>query len=211
MANIFEDERIRKWTIIGAVLGGIAPVATLGDAVTIIDIALGAVILGIVFGLATLVVNRIIDSNQRNSNSTESDNNFTQIAKWTSSPKFLPAVAIGLLILVIAYATNTRSELWGRSIIDVWSSPGVEVLLPDFSCETDPDSFSAFLANSPSKCAAINGSWQRRFSLMNGPTMADIEELVKQDLSENLHFVVVGVGVVGLLIYMTRKSGSRYR
>ena len=132
MANIFEDERIRKWTIIGAVLGGIAPVATLGDAVTIIDIALGAVILGIVFGLATLVVNRIIDSNQRNSNSTESDNNFTQIAKWTSSPKFLPAVAIGLLILVIAYATNTRSELWGRSIIDVWSSPGVEVLLPDF-------------------------------------------------------------------------------
>ena len=52
MANIFDNERIRKWTIIGAVLGGIAPIATLSEnqSLTIPDILLGALTIGSIFG-----------------------------------------------------------------------------------------------------------------------------------------------------------------
>jgi hypothetical protein len=211
VSNFWGDKRIRRWSIIGAVLGGIAPLATLGEAVTVIDMALGALILWLIFGLATWVVIRLIDANQRKSFSTESDNNFTQIARWTSSPKFLPAVLIGILILVLAYATNTRSELWDRSIVSVWSSPGEEVLSGQFRCVNDSFNKIPISAFSSTECYAESGSWIRMPSSMSGPTMTDIDELVKQDFSENLHFIVVGLGLIGLLIYTSQKSVGRTR
>ncbi len=211
MSNLWEDKRIKQWSITGAVLGGIAPLVTLGDAVTVIDLALGAIVLGLVFGLATLVVIRLFDANQRISVSTKRDNNFTQIARWTSSPKFLPAVAIGLLILVLAYSTNTRSELRDRSIVSVWLSPGEEVLSELFWCINSSDNLKAFLADNSSECYAVNGTWTRMPSSTTGASLSDIGELVKQDLSENLHFIVVGLGLIGLLIYTSQKSVNRNR
>ena len=209
MANIFDNERIRKWTIIGAVLGGITEVATLGEAVTIIDLALGAFILGTVSGFVAFGINKNIDAQQLRTSSKKRNNQSAQFSNLTNNPKFKVAIVAGFLILGLAYATNTRSELWGQSIMDVWSSPGEEVLSDRLWCVDDTFNNNVIEGVTPTECYAASGSWVRMPSSMSGPTQSDIDELVKQDLSENLHFVIMGVGVVGLLIYTTRKSGSR--
>ena len=72
MASIFDNERIRKWTIIGAVLGGIAPIATLSEnqSLTIPDILLGALTIGSIFGFVAFGINKSNDA-QRLKNSSK--------------------------------------------------------------------------------------------------------------------------------------------
>ena len=211
MASIFDNERIRKWTIIGAVLGGIAPIATRSDnqSLTIPDILLGALTIGSIFGFAAFGINKSNDAQRLKTSSKKRNNQSAQIANLTNNPKFKVAIVAGFLILGLAYATNTRSELWGQSIMDVWSSPGEVVLSDRLWCVDDTFNNNVIEGVTPTECYAASGSWVRMPSSMSGPTQSDIDELVKQDLSENLHFVIMGVGVVGLLIYTTRKSGSR--
>ena len=213
MANIFDNERIRKWTIIGAVLGGIAPIATLSEnqSLTIPDILLGALTIGSIFGFVAFGVNKNSDAQKIKTSSKKRNNQSAQITNLTNNPKFKVAIVAGFLILGLAYATNTRSELWGRSIVDVWSSPGEEVLSDRLWCVDDTFNNNVIEGVTPTECYAASGSWVRMPSSMSGPTQSDIDELMKQDLSENLHFVIVGFGVVGLLIYTTRKSGKPNR
>ncbi len=213
MANIFDNERIRKWTIIGAVLGGIAPIATLSEnqSLTIPDIFLGALTVGSIFGFVAFGINKSNDSQGLKTRSKKSNNQSAQFSNLTNNPKFKVAIVAGFLILGLAYATNTRSELWGQSIMDVWSSPGEEVLSDRLWCVDDTFNNNVIEGVTPTECYAASGSWVRMPSSMSGPTQSDIDELMKQDLSENLHFVIMGVGVVGLLIYTTRKSGKPNR
>jgi hypothetical protein len=211
VANIFENERIRKWTIIGAVLGGIAPIATLSEnqSLTIPDILLGALTIGSIFGFVAFGINKSNDAQRLRTSSKKRNNQSAQIANMTNHPKFKVAAVAGFLILGLAYLTNTRSELSDRSMLAVLSSPTPGVVGPaSYTCR---DHDSNILTYDMTKCGAYNGWWVREDSYFTRyPKDATaVWELVKQDLSDNQQFVVVGVGVVGLLIYLTRKSGSR--
>ena len=191
MANIFDNERIRKWTIIGAVLGGIAPLASLSEnqPLNIVDILLGALTMGSIFGFVAFGINKNIDAQRIKTSSKKRKNQSAQIANLTENPKFIVAVVAGFLILGLAYLTNTRSELSDRNMLAVLSSPTPEAEGPVYYQFRGEDSaYTRF----PNDATAV---W----------------ELAKQDLSDNQQFVVVGVGVFGLLIYMTRKSGSPNR
>lgn len=210
MANIFDNERIRKWTIIGAVLGGIAPIATLSEnqSLTIPDILLGALTIGSIFGFVAFGINKSNDSQRLKTSSKKSTNQSAQIANLTNNPKFKVAVVSGFLILVLAYATNTRSELSDRSMLAVLSSPTQGVAGPAYYHCTDHSSKIIWGISDMTECGRNDGWWVKDdFSLFSrSPIDATaVWELAKQDLSDNQQFVVVSVGVVGLLIYMTRK------
>ena len=214
MANIFDNERIRKWTIIGAVLGGIAPIATLSEnqSLTIPDILLGALTIGSIFGFVAFGINKSNDAKLQKTSSEILSDRPVQSANLTDNRKFMVAVVAGFLILGLAYLTNTRSELSDRSMLAVLSSPTPGVSGPSTYRCVDHDSKWILWINDMTECGANNGWWVSDTNSLFDRAPIDATaamRLMKRDLADKQHFVVVGVGVIGLLIYMTRKSGSQ--
>jgi hypothetical protein len=229
MANIFDDKNVRIGATVGGLLGAVAPIATMGDKLTFVDIVIGAVVVGAVgLGIGYLVTfakrQQLLDNESKvnpsqllaNESNTHSETSAIKTQHARKSPKQLILAWIVLAVaFIVAYSLVPRSELENRTVLASLFAPneGSSYVQP-YECMGLP---SGLYFGGRGSCIQNGGLWMP--SPNSSPSLAerfaaaglispppDAGEVVSADFEKALPFLVIIAGIVGASIFISSRS-----
>lgn len=221
MANLFDDKNIRVGTIAGGLLGAVAPMATMGDKLTVVDVVIGAVALGAIgLGIGYLVTSvkrpQLLANESNNHNETSAME--AQYAGKLSNRTIL-IVLLGLAAtFIVAYSLVPRSELSERTVLASLVAPNeVSEFETAGECSIGNRTI-VFQYDASEFCKSLNGEWSFRkivpsitfrAAVAEGVSRSEAWEVVGNDFGKAVPFLVILAGVVGAYIYSSSRPKNR--
>lgn len=194
MANLFDDKNIRVGTIAGGLLGAVAPMATMGDKLTVVDVVIGAVALGAIgLGIGYLVTSvkrPQLLANESNNHNETSAMEAQYAGKLSIRTKLI--VLLGLAAtFIVAYSLVPRSELSERTVL-------ASLVAPNEVSEFETAGENPTLAERLDRLQAGDGD-----------SRSEAWEVVGNDFGKAVPFLVILAGVVGAYIYSSSRPKNR--
>lgn len=228
MANIFDDKNIRIGTIVGGLVGTVAPIATAGDKLTVVDVVIGAVVvgaigLGIGFGVTSAKRQQLLD-NESKVKPSQSIANESNIGNETpaveskqaeNSPNPKKLIAWLAVTFIVAYSLVPRSELENRTVLASLLAPdeAPKDVSPKYETVCYIGLFGHREYTDAQVCRANGGEWRitenRPFAFAQRVSPPDVGEVVSADFEKALPFLVIIAGILGASIFISSRSKKR--
>lgn len=222
MANIFEDKNVRVGSIIGTVLGAVEPWATLGDKVTVVDVLVGAAVLGAIgLGIGYLVT--VVKRPRLRMNDSSSGGEIpAKVENSNVRRNILSALIAAIAVVLMGYLLTPRDGLDGRTILASLLTPSQGPVVGEYndaSCIfvgaklTDPMANLMRSIGSKDKqgCRDEGGKWVLFGDpsyTRTGMSRSDVQEFIADDVarfSPILLLVGGSLGVGALVFAVSRK------